>query len=544
MGEAFQGGDKIVEIPSQAFPFAADIKPMPVAEREGSALPAVPGTKERSGLSHPPRVLPREDLDWLPVVVLRLHADGRIAQLNAASLPITGIVPTDLIKDPDAFWKCVPASDREELRAHRLNTGRDRMSQCFRIRNQVDGRIYHIREQLTVLRAPNGDIEGFDGCWIDATRETHAEARLLRSAISAAGVRMCRGMLHELANLIAGMQAVGAPPEGSTAMLNSAMQARDVLQNLGSALRRGRAEPEFFDPSAVLDETLHLLGRTVPAKVEVRLEKGVDPPLLYAARNGFSEMLANLLLNAVWAMPEGGVLRIQLSQAEKVPKSLTSLDTLSDTQSGVLYVRISDTGRGMSPGELERVFDPWFTTHVHNLGIGLGLVQVREFVEFSGGVIELDSDEGRGTSVEIWLSAASPPERSAGPDEQWALLINFDGDTADRWRPALGEHSIRIVTPESRELAFHHLETHGLDFAAVVVAAGGINSDAHIELLQQVRQRSRGLPLVAMLNLGEISSQDLSCFADSTIAGCADEAATAAQLRGILDANLLNTIYG
>ena len=96
------------------------------------------------------------------------------------------------------------------------------------------------------------------------------------------------------------------------------------------------------------------------------------------------QALLNLLLNAVQAMPDGGVLTV-------------SAQAVRDR----LELRVADTGRGIPRQDLERVFDPYFTTR--NQGTGLGLATVRTIVEAHGGRVRIASEQGRGTEVTLDL---------------------------------------------------------------------------------------------------------------------------------------------
>ena len=112
----------------------------------------------------------------------------------------------------------------------------------------------------------------------------------------------------------------------------------------------------------------------------------------------------NLIVNARDAMPEGGTL------------------TIATRYTGdELLLEVADTGVGMSPELQSRIFDPFFTTKDTGQGTGLGLSMVHGIVEQSGGRIELHSEPGRGTRVEVYLPRAPGPEsgpaRGPGPGD-------------------------------------------------------------------------------------------------------------------------------
>ncbi|WP_306031115.1 cache domain-containing protein [Stappia sp. MMSF_3263] len=151
-------------------------------------------------------------------------------------------------------------------------------------------------------------------------------------------------------------------------------------------------------PDEVISDCLplvrHLLRKT---EIEVRREPLARRTVLMN-RTELQQVLINLIVNAVHAMPKGGVL------------SLKTRDTTRDGTEGVT-VEVADTGVGMSAQVLERVFDPFYTTKSRQ-GTGLGLSITQTLVSRQGGDIRVDSTPGTGTIFTIWLPETSPPETS------------------------------------------------------------------------------------------------------------------------------------
>ncbi len=159
------------------------------------------------------------------------------------------------------------------------------------------------------------------------------------------------------------------------------------------------ARPEEFAghvgthaPDAVIDDTLplvqHLLGKS-----EINLERiGESQREVAINRTELQQILINLIVNAIQAMPNGGTLRIEIRDEQLAQ------------QRGVL-IAISDTGIGMPPDTLARIFDPFFTTKKAE-GTGLGLSISQELVSRSGGRIWAESETGKGTEFFIFLESS------------------------------------------------------------------------------------------------------------------------------------------
>jgi signal transduction histidine kinase len=120
-------------------------------------------------------------------------------------------------------------------------------------------------------------------------------------------------------------------------------------------------------------------------------------PLAYADPDQMSQVLLNLVINALHAMPNGGVLRITLSSVD-----------------GKLKLIIADTGHGIATHDLPKIFNPFFTTKGVGKGTGLGLTVVHGIVQEHGGSIEVDSEPGRGAAFTISLPLA-PLEQAQQP---------------------------------------------------------------------------------------------------------------------------------
>jgi CheY-like chemotaxis protein len=115
-----------------------------------------------------------------------------------------------------------------------------------------------------------------------------------------------------------------------------------------------------------------------------------------------SRVVHNLVLNAVQAMPEGGVVSLALAAVDLAPGEVGSLPA-------ALYLRltVADTGKGIAPDVLSRIFDPYFSPDPKPGNNGLGLATVRSIVRKHQGHIEVDSTPGRGTTFRIWLPTAT-----------------------------------------------------------------------------------------------------------------------------------------
>ena len=173
---------------------------------------------------------------------------------------------------------------------------------------------------------------------------------------------------------------------------------RDLKELIGEFSRFSRLpamRPERLDPNALVLEALAPYTRTPPDRLRVKVELAKDAPAVEADADQIKRVLLNVINNALEAMGEtGGALRLL---------------TLRE-QDGVT-IRVEDDGPGVE--DVERIFEPHYTTKVK--GTGLGLAIARQIVEEHGGTIRAESKPGQGTSVRIHLPGASPmPQQPTG----------------------------------------------------------------------------------------------------------------------------------
>ena len=180
----------------------------------------------------------------------------------------------------------------------------------------------------------------------------------------------------------------------------AADRAGKLTNQLLAFSRTQRLSLKPVDLNALILGMNDLLARTIGTRVAIEMDLAVDDPWAMADENQLELAILNLAINARDAMPDGGKLTIASAIRQPVGATLDAGDY------GVISV--SDTGTGIPPHLLEKVFDPFFTTKAIGKGTGLGLSQVYGIAEQSGGTVRIDSVEGDGSSVEIWLPAATP----------------------------------------------------------------------------------------------------------------------------------------
>ncbi len=167
---------------------------------------------------------------------------------------------------------------------------------------------------------------------------------------------------------------------------------------------RGAGERVPVHVEKVVREALDLLQASLPPRITLRARLRADRAALQGDATQIHQLLMNLGTNAVHAMPEGGKLSVALAAAEVVEKQQATTGTVAP--GAWIVLEVADEGTGIPAEILPRIFDPFFTTKEANVGTGLGLALVLRIAAAVGGVIDVASQPGVGTTFTVYLPRA------------------------------------------------------------------------------------------------------------------------------------------
>ncbi len=207
------------------------------------------------------------------------------------------------------------------------------------------------------------------------------------------------------------------------AVMEACMRARDVVRQLLNFSRQSEQKKKPIKITPIIEETSKLLRASIPSNIDIRYSISEGSQAVLADPTQILQVVLNLCANAADAMLEsGGILEIKLDTME--------LD--EDTENGSIdlkpgqYVRltVSDTGEGISPTKISRIFDPYFTTKVVGKGTGLGLSVVHGIVKGHNGDIFVHSKPGKGTLFEVLFPIVKAVVEEPAPCQEKALKGN------------------------------------------------------------------------------------------------------------------------
>jgi signal transduction histidine kinase len=353
-------------------------------------------------------------------IVLYIEADGpspRVPQFVGGNFTaVTGFAFEDVEAKPTLWADRLHPEDSERA----LGAIRDRQrtgAMAIEYRWQcADGQYKHFLDQAVLLRAEEGDAAQYAGTLLDVTDRKDLEKQLLEARKMDAIGKLTGGIAHDFNNLLAavlgglGLIERRLPLEEEHKKIigmtrRAAEQGSELVKRLLAFARRQQLQPDAVDISRLSAAVTDLLAHTLGGLVQLEWRSDPDVWSAYADSTQLELALMNLIINARDAMPNGGTIAVAGRNAEA-----PSNNPLGLPAGEYVVLAVSDDGSGIPAGILEQVTEPFFTTKAVGKGTGLGLSMVYGFAHQSGGAIAIDSQEGEGTTVEIWLPRAPTPE--------------------------------------------------------------------------------------------------------------------------------------
>ncbi len=240
----------------------------------------------------------------------------------------------------------------------------------------------------------------------------------------------------------------------------------DLARQLLNFAKRGSISSETIDVDDLVEEVTRLVSRIFDQRILVKRECKTRAAVV-ASRSQLSQVLMNLCINARDAMPHGGELTVTAEDCEP-PKGAAGGD--------YVLLRIADTGVGMTPEIRDRIFEPFFSTKGEGTGTGLGMATSYGVVRQIGGTIEIQSEPGEGTTVDVVIPVQS--SRSSKQDTK-SLNRMKDGDEV------LGKGR-RILLAEDQDLVRKHTSRLLVRMGFYVIeCVDGVEAVAAVEEAQE-----------------------------------------------------------
>ena len=340
--------------------------------------------------------------------ILEISPEARVIYANRSAVSLIGIAEEKVLGSNfiDLFWEI----DRQK------------------IQRLLDAAIHGVPETtpgdapvilnrrlvlVNILPVENKEHECMMIILNDVTEKKRLEAQLRQAHKMEAVGTLAGGIAHDFNNVLMGVQgnvSLMLMDMGSTHPYYARLRSIEKQVQSGARLtshllgyaRKGKYEVKPFDLNQLVEETSEAFGRT-RKQITVHSNFAKDLFAIEGDPGQIEQVIWNLLVNAADAMPRGGDL------------ILKTINVTHQDMKGKVYdpkpgnyvlLTVTDTGIGMDRDIMERIFDPFFTTKEIGRGTGLGLASVYGIIKGHGGYIDVDSEQGRGTTFSICLPAS------------------------------------------------------------------------------------------------------------------------------------------
>jgi PAS domain S-box-containing protein len=444
---------------------------------------------------------------------------GRITYWNRGAERLTGWMSAEMIgKSVNELFEIGIVADNAEIRKAVATVGDWRGEVSGHNRN---GDLVTIETSITLLRDESGHPAGRLSISTDITEKKKLADQFLRAQRLESIGMLAAGIAHDLNNVLApiGMAApllrIHANQPGDLRLLDTLEKCAErgaglVRQILGFA-HGIEGIPQLMQVKHLFHDIIQVITETFPKSIVLDAKVTSDlwpivgnPTLIY-------QVMLNLCVNARDAMPQGGILRLR---AENCVLDATSAQAIAHAKPGSwLMLQVEDTGTGIAPEVLSKIWDPFFTTKSADKGTGLGLPTVRGIVATHHGFVELETLLGKGTTFRIYLPAAKPsvvdgvrvrlPSAEQGHQEL-ILLVDDEELIRDTASSTLTNAGYQVVSTSDGVKAAELFASRSTEFELVITDLDMPNMDG--ESLARIIRLSR--PALSILAMSGLSSGD------------------------------------
>ncbi|HEX2872635.1 MAG TPA: PAS domain S-box protein [Polyangiaceae bacterium] len=341
-------------------------------------------------------------------------------------------------------------------------------------RLRKDGTLVEVALTMWAVRDADGKAIGTGRLARDLSERRKADAllkqsqrQLLQSQKMEAVGNLAGGVAHDFNNFLSliltfSSLALDNLPASSGAyadiqqVMNAAQRAADLTRQLLTFSSQEVVEPQVVNLSQRVANLELMLARLLGETVRLRITTPVEPALVYADPVQIDQVTMNLALNARDAMPQGGLLSIEIGSVTLGADDATAHPEVAAGR--YVLLAVTDQGTGIAQATLDRIFEPFFTTKPKGKGTGLGLSTVFGIVKQVGGHLEVATELGQGTTFRVYFPRAAraaarpslPPLQPASLSGTETLLVVEDDDSLRAaLRTVLAKQGYRVLEAQN-----------------------------------------------------------------------------------------------
>lgn len=431
--------------------------------------------------------------DHTPMAIATVDRSGAVVRANARFAKLAQSLNPEGAANKSIF-RVVNARDRSLLIAA-INQAAEGQGDIPPVEAMLDG----VRERwgqffVTAVEEDERETEAAIVYMLETTERRALENQINQSQKMDMVGQLAGGIAHDFNNVLSAIMMANdfllnahKPTDPSfqdiMQIKQNANRAAALVRHLLAFSRKQTLRPQVLDLGEALSDIQNLLKRLIGEKVKLEVVHGRDLWPIKADLSQFEQVIVNLAVNARDAMPDGGKLTVQTGNVTAEESARLSYKGMPAAD----YVRIdiSDTGSGIAPEIVDKIFEPFFSTKEVGKGTGLGLSTVYGIVKQTGGFVYVDTEADRGTSFHIFLPRHHP-EQDVQPD---AAAANGAAREPKPRADLTGQGTILLVEDEEglRSLNARGLRSRGY---SVIEASNGV------EAMEALEQKDGAVDLV------------------------------------------------
>jgi PAS domain S-box-containing protein len=432
--------------------------------------------------------------DSAPIGIFKADCAGRKLYNNPRLIEIYGLTGEECLEND--WYRAIHPDDRERIRRIWQDAAATRRPFTHEYRLlSTDGETSWARALVSPIKSPDGEVTGYVGTVEEITELRQAREEMQNTQkLESLGV-LAGGIAHDFNNILTAilgnislsrmqMHDKEKTEKRLAEAENAAFRARDLTQQLLTFARGGEPVKKVIEAGALLKEAAGFAIHGSSARCEFSLPDGLWP--VEVDEGQLSQVIHNLVINAVQSMPDGGTITIGADNISSIPGGQKSV-----------RIYVADNGAGIEELNLQRIFDPYFTTKQH--GSGLGLATCYSIIKKHGGTITVESTVGKGSTFYLSLPA-SQSGLGAQPEFRTdvaygigrVLIMDDEEPVRDALKAMLEElgYTAECVRNGAEAVdLFRQKKEEGKPFAAVILdltIPGGVGGKEAITALRKI----------------------------------------------------------
>ncbi len=457
-------------------------------------------------------------LDLVAEIVVVLEKDGTVGAINRKGCLVLGCQEEEIV-GKDWFEYFIPAEISDSVRVIFDELIAGNIDLVERYENPVltaSGEVRIIDWHNSVLYDEEGGILNIISSGTDITDQKELEQQLIQAQKMEAVGRLAGGIAHDFNNLLTVISGSVELAEKESdisgiqtrleTIQKASQQAADLTSQLLTFSRKQFSLPVLVQLNAAVDESLKILRRVLGEDVQLEIETTKESVPVEIDPGQLNQVLMNLVVNAKDAITSGGTIRIRTDRIELGPEMLQARSDMEPGEFALMSVE--DTGEGMTLEQKASIFDPFFTTKEPGKGTGLGMATVYGIVTQHGGLIDVQSELGSGTSVHVYLPISSlvdeEVETEGGKDtrlrgSERICIVEDEDAVRDLASEILTEYGYEVFTHgdpvEALELLMALKKKERPDLVIADVIMPGMSG---VQMVSELKRKAKGLKALLM----------------------------------------------